>query len=129
LRKNVEIVNFQISNLFLLGNLTKDYRCVTVLETPQIFSSLEAIEVTEMISKHCFDHTLIAINPRTEDDPLTIHEREVLVSLLRFMTEAIYTQAFWEKLTFVFFSSSDQGELLHIMLKIKVMSVNFSSIL
>jgi hypothetical protein len=93
---------------------TKNKRCLTIIETPQVFTPFDVIDVTNQLSRRCFDLILIGIKPQAGLDPILQLEREVLVSLLQLM-ETVYQENFWKSLAFVFFKDSqNRGEVGNI---------------
>ena len=82
-----------------------------MIETPQMFTPLDVIDVTNQLSRRCFDLILIGIKPQTGFNPILPHEREVLVSLLQLL-ETVYQENFWKSLAFVFIKdSTKRGQL------------------
>lgn len=92
---------------------SSDRRCLTIIETPQVFNSRDVIDLISQLSRRCFDLILIGIKPQSGSDPdvepVLRHEREVLVSLLQ-MLEGVYQENFWTKLAFVFLK--DRGKII-----------------
>ncbi len=103
-----------VSGFFRDLQKTKNKRCLTIIETPQVFTPFDVIDVTNQLSRRCFDLILIGIKPQAGLDPILQLEREVLVSLLQLM-ETVYQENFWKSLAFVFFKDSqNRGEVGNI---------------
>ena len=102
---------FTFSGFFRDAQKSSNKNCLTMIETPQMFTPLDVIDVTNQLSRRCFDLILIGIKPETGLNPILPHEHEVLVSLLQ-LFETVYQENFWKSLAFVFIKDSPKrGQL------------------
>ena len=91
-------------------------RCVTLIETPQMFSDTDVVDVGSEIGRRCFDLILVGIRPKSGSgfEVMLPQEKEVLVSLLGLL-ESIYRETFWKSLAFVLFKDASKGPNFYLI--------------